>query len=71
MRDKLISSFLVATARHVRCTQNNNFAKSLEYLRKEQKVEDDFLHSNKHQTFLHVDAIKFGWKGQSFPKYPK
>ena len=45
---KLITSFLLAVARHVQSTQNNNLANSLQYLEKEGKVEVDFLHADKH-----------------------
>ena len=45
---KLITSFLLAVARHVQSTQNNNVANSLQYLEKERKDEVDFLHADKH-----------------------
>ena len=51
--------------------QNSNIAKSLLYLKKEVKVEVDFLLADKHQTFLQDDAINFGGQCQSCPKYPK
>ena len=54
---KLIPSLLVTLARHVQPTQNNKFAKFLQHLKKEERDEVDFLHVNKLQTFLQVDAI--------------
>ena len=58
---KLISPFLVAIGRHAQYNQNDIFAKSLQYLKKEERDEVDFLHADKHQTLLQVDAINFGW----------
>ena len=36
--------------------QNNKFAIFLQYLKKEERDEFNFLHADKHQTFLHVDT---------------
>ena len=57
---------------------------SLQYLKKEVKDEVDFLHADKHQSFLQVDfntlGIKFSYKvytiigtehDQAFPNYSK
>ena len=57
---------------------------SLQYLRKEVKDEVDFLHADKHQSFLQVDfntlGIKFSYKvytiirtehDQAFSNYSK
>ena len=68
---KLISLFLLAMARHAQSTQNNKFAVSLQDLKKEGRVELDFMHADKHQIFLQVETINFGGHGQSCPKYPK
>ena len=68
---KLIPSFLVVVARHDQSTQNNKFAISLQYLKKELRNEDNCLHEDKHQSFLQVDTIIFGACGQTCPKYPK
>ena len=38
---------------------------------KEGRDEVDFLHTDKHQTFIKVDTISFGGHGQSCPHYPK
>ena len=55
---------------HAQSTQNNNFSKSLQSLKKKGRDEADFLDANKHQTFLQVDALNIGGQGQSGPKYP-
>ena len=36
-------------------SQNSKFAMSLQYLKKEVRDEVDFLHADKHQSFLQVD----------------
>ena len=41
-------------ARHAQIAQNNKFAISLQYLNKELSDEVDFLHADKHQSFLKV-----------------
>ena len=47
-------SFQVCVARHAQIAQNNKFAISLQYLNKELSDEVDFLHADKHQSFLKV-----------------
>ena len=54
---KLIPSLLVSSARHAKPTQNNKCAKFLKYLKKEGREEVDFLHADKLQIFVQVDAI--------------
>ena len=53
--------------RHSQNSQNSKFAMSLQYLKKEVRDEVDFLHADKHQSFLPVDfstlAIKVSYKG--------
>ena len=57
-------------ARHIQITQNNNFAISLEYLKKEVSDEVDFLHADKHESLLQIDTmILIGYS--SFFKVPK
>ena len=68
---KYILSYLVDVVRHALRTQNDKSAISLQYLKKEGRNEVDFLHAEKHQTFLQVDTINFGGHGQSCTKYPK
>ena len=33
--------------------------------------EVDFLHADKHESFLQIDAMIFYGDGQAFPKFPK
>ena len=44
-------------ARHAQITQNNKFAISLQYLKKELSDEVDFLHADKHESLLQIDSI--------------
>ena len=44
-------------ARHAQITQNNKFAISLQYLKKEVSNEIDFLHANKHESLLQIDTV--------------
>ena len=41
--------------KHSQSSQNSKFAMSLQYLKKEVRDEVDFLHADKHQSFLQVD----------------
>ena len=43
--------------RHIQITQNNKFAISLEYLKKEVSDEVDFLHADKHESLLQIDTM--------------
>ena len=61
---------LVAMPMHVQSTQNNKFAISLQYLKKEGRHEVDFLHGDK-KTFLQVDAINIVEYCHLCPKYSK
>ena len=61
----------MCVTRHAQITQNNKFAISLQYLKKEVSVEVDFLHVGKHESFLQIDTMIFDGDGQAFPKYPK
>ena len=56
---KLILSFSVCVAKHAEITQNNKFAISLQYLKKEASDEVDFLHADKHESFLQTDTMIF------------
>ena len=44
-------------ARHAQNTQNNMFAISLQYLKKEMSVEVDFLHADKYESLLQIDSM--------------
>ena len=51
---------MVVIARHTQSTQNQNFAKSLQYLKKYGSDKVDFLHAEKHETFqFQVDGVNF------------
>ena len=68
---KGILFFSVFISRHAQSTQNNNFAKSLLYIKTEGRNKVDFWHADKHQTFIKDDAINFGGQGKSCTKRPK
>ena len=50
-------------ARHAQITQNNKFAISLQYLKKEVSDEVDFLHAGKYENFLQIDTMIFDGDG--------
>ena len=54
---KLLLSLWVCLARHAQTTQNNKFAISLQYLKKELSDEVDFLHADKHESLLQIDSM--------------
>ena len=47
----------MCVARHAQITQNNKFAISLQYLKKELSDEVDFLHADKHESLLQIDSM--------------
>ena len=47
---KMILLFWVCVTRHAQITQNNKFAISLHYPKKEMSDEVDFLHADKHES---------------------
>ena len=47
----------VCVARRAQITQNNKFAISLQYLKKELRDEVDFLHVDKHESLLQIDVM--------------
>ena len=57
--------------RHAQITQNNKFAISLQYLKKEVQDKVDFLHAYKHESFLQIDTMIFNENGKAFPKFLK
>ena len=59
---KLILRFLMGMAKHSQSFQNNKFAMSLQYLKKEVRDAVDFLQADKHQSFLQVDFNTLGIK---------
>ena len=63
---------------HSLTSQNNKFAMSSQYRKKKMRYGVDFLHEDKHQSFLKVDLNTLGIKGdttiiegydQAFSKY--
>ena len=56
---------------HAQITQNNNFAISLQYLKKKVRDEFYYFHSDKPQSFFQVDTLIFGGCAQSCLKYLK
>ena len=44
-------------ARHAQITQINRFAIFLQYLKKEVSDEVDFLHADKHESLLRINAM--------------
>ena len=43
--------------KHTQITQNNKFANFLQYLKKEVSNEVDFLHVDKHESWLQIDTM--------------
>ena len=68
---RLIVSSLLVIARYAQSTQKSKFIKSLQYLKKEERDEVDFLHTDKYRTFLQVNTVNLGGHGQSRPSYTK
>ena len=48
-------------ARHAQITQNNKFAVSLQYLKKELSHDVDFVHADKHESLLQI--VSMIWMG--------
>ena len=53
----LMLSFWVCVTRHAQSTQNNQFAISLQYLKKDVSDELDFLHADKHKGLPQIDTM--------------
>ena len=68
---RLVLLLLMGTARHAQSTQNNKFAMSLLYFKKKVRDKCDFLHEDKHQTFLQAGSIVFTVHSQVCSNYPK
>ena len=56
-------------SKHAQSTQNNKFAISLQYLKKDVSDEVDFLHVDKHRGLLQIDTMIL--MQTSIPKIPK
>ena len=52
--------------RHSKKSQNNKFAMSLQYLKKEVRDKVYFLHADKHQNFLQIDFSTLGIKVDTY-----
>ena len=57
-------------SKHAEIIQNNKFALSLQYCKKEVS-EVDFLHTDNNDSFLQIDIMIFDGDGQAFPKFSK
>ena len=67
---KLTVLFLLVIARYAQSTQNGKLV-SFHCLKKEERNENVFLHTDKHQTYLQVDPISSGGHMEAYPSYPK
>ena len=47
----------MCVARHAQITQNNKFAISWQYLKKELSDEVDFLEADEHESLLPIDSM--------------
>ena len=57
-------------ARHVQITQNNKFAISLQYVKREESDIADILQADKHESLLEKMILRFfDGDGQAFPKF--
>ena len=59
---QISTMILMATVRHSQSSPKIKFVMSLQYLRKEVRDEADFLHADRHQSFLLVDFKILGIK---------
>ena len=53
---------LIGIVKHFQSSQNSKSAMPLQYLKKKVRDEVDFLHADKHQSFLQVDFNTLGIK---------
>ena len=53
---------LMGIVKHCQSSQNSKLTMSLQYLKKQVRDEVDFLHADKHQSFLQVDFNTLGIK---------
>ena len=65
----LMLSFLMGMVGHAESTQNDKYAASLQYVKKELSYEVEVLHADKHGNILKVDTVIFVGFGQVCPKY--
>ena len=60
----------MSVARYAQIAQNNKFAMFLQYLKKEMNDEVDFLHADKHESFLKL-ILWCWWGSSSIPNVPR
>ena len=53
---------LMEMVNHFQSSQNSKFTMSVQYLKKQDRDENDFLHAEKHQRGLQVDFNTLGTK---------
>ena len=68
---RMIVSFWVCVARQVQSTKNNQFTRSLQYLKEYMKDEVDFLPTDKCWSFFQIDTIILGVCWKACPNYLK
>ena len=56
----------MCVASHLQITQNNKLPISLSYLKKVVSDEVDFLHTDKHESFLQIGTMIFDVDSQTF-----
>ena len=61
----------MCVASHAQITQNKKFVISLQYLQKQVSDEVDFLHADKHESFLLMNDMIVDGKWSSIFKIPK
>ena len=67
----MMVSLWVCVARQAQITKNNQFTRSLQYLKENMKDRVDFLSTDKCWSFFQIDTIILGSCGQAFPNYLK
>ena len=68
---RLILTCKVCVTMHTQVTQNDKFAISFQYLKKDVSDEVDFLHPDKRESLLQINTIIFDGDVQAFPKFAK
>ena len=58
-------------AKNAQISQNNKFAISSQYLKKEVNDEVEVLYVDKHESFVQIDTMISDGDSQAFPKFPK
>ena len=59
------TTILMGMVKHSQSSQNSKFVISLQYVKKEVRDENDFLHADKHQSSLQVNFNTLGTKVSS------